>query len=141
MKSAEEIISGLECCESVSCRDERGGPCPYDGATDCAAQVLQDAVALIRQLQAENETQADTIKQLLAPFGDRLPRPRRKDEFGRKCLELIKFATEGLEGVEAVCTANALERLCYWKKKEGVEDLRRAEFWIEELITEKEAKP
>lgn len=135
--TAEEIIRCLEGCAVDGCMSD----CEYGARVDCLEQLHREAIALIRQLQAENETQADTIKQLLAPFGDRLPRPRRKDEFGRKCLELIKFATEGLEGVEAVCTANALERLCYWKKKEGVEDLRRAEFWIEELITEKEAKP
>ena len=42
-----------------------------------------------------------------------------------------------LKGMEAVCTANALKYLCRWHKKNGVEDLRKAKWYIEYLINMK----
>lgn len=51
-----------------------------------------------------------------------------------ECIEAIEAATAGLEGIEAVCTANALKYLWRWKRKNGVEDLRKARWYIDKLI-------
>lgn len=53
---------------------------------------------------------------------------------GIECIDALAAATKGLEGLEAVCTANAIKYLWRWKLKNGVEDLRKAVWYINRLI-------
>ena len=39
-----------------------------------------------------------------------------------------------LQGIEAVCTANAIKYLWRWKQKNGEEDLKKAQWYIDKLI-------
>ena len=43
-----------------------------------------------------------------------------------ECIEAIEAATTGLEGLEAVCTANVIKYVWRWKRKNGVQDLEKA---------------
>ena len=45
---------------------------------------------------------------------------------GLEAIDVIEAFTDGLSGIEAVCTGNALKYLCRWKMKNGTEDLRKA---------------
>ena len=51
-----------------------------------------------------------------------------------ECIDCIESATEGLNGIEAVCTGNAIKYLFRWKKKNGKEDLLKAQWYINHLI-------
>jgi hypothetical protein len=51
-----------------------------------------------------------------------------------ECIDALTVATKGLFGVEAFCTANAIKYLWRWKKKNGVEDLKKARWYIDHLI-------
>lgn len=53
---------------------------------------------------------------------------------GLESIDVIKAFTKGLEGFEAVATANALKYLMRWKRKNGVQDLKKANWYINELI-------
>lgn len=53
---------------------------------------------------------------------------------GIECIQAIEAATEELQGVEAVCTANAIKYLWRWKKKNGKQDLEKAKWYIDHLI-------
>lgn len=53
---------------------------------------------------------------------------------GLEVIDAIEAFTEGLVGMEAVCTANALKYICRWKKKNGVEDLKKAIWYLNKLI-------
>lgn len=53
-----------------------------------------------------------------------------------ECIDALKAATEGLKGIEAVCTANAIKYLWRWKLKNGTEDLEKARWYINRLIAE-----
>lgn len=53
---------------------------------------------------------------------------------GIECIEALAAATTGLEGIEAVCTANAIKYLWRWKIKNGAEDLRKAIWYINYLL-------
>ena len=55
-----------------------------------------------------------------------------------ECIDALAAATEGLRGIEAVCTANAIKYLWRWKRKNGVEDLQNAIWYTERLIKELE---
>ena len=51
-----------------------------------------------------------------------------------ECIEAIEVATSDLQGIEAVCTANAMKYLWRWKKKGGVQSLEKAVWYINRLI-------
>jgi len=52
-----------------------------------------------------------------------------------ECIDALEAATVELKGLDAVCTANAIKYLWRWKQKNGVEDLRKARWYIDKLIT------
>lgn len=54
---------------------------------------------------------------------------------GVETIDVIEAFTDGLNGIEAVCTGNALKYLCRWSKKNGLEDLEKAEWYLNYLIT------
>lgn len=49
---------------------------------------------------------------------------------GIECIDALAAATEGLNGIEAFCTANAIKYLWRWKWKNGKEDLEKAIWYI-----------
>lgn len=51
-----------------------------------------------------------------------------------ECIDCLESATEGLEGIEAVCTGNAIKYLYRWKKKNGITDLRKCLWYVNHLI-------
>ena len=51
-----------------------------------------------------------------------------------ECIDAIEAATTGLEGIEAVCTANVIKYVWRWKWKGGVEDLKKARWYLDKLI-------
>ncbi len=53
---------------------------------------------------------------------------------GIECIDVIDAATEHLTGIEAVCTANAIKYLWRWKRKNGLQDLQKAKWYIDHLI-------
>ena len=53
-----------------------------------------------------------------------------------ECIDAIEAAVEGLEGLEAVCTANVIKYVWRWKKKNGIEDCYKAKWYLNKLIDE-----
>ena len=53
---------------------------------------------------------------------------------GIEVIDVIEAFTEDLEGIEAVCTGNAIKYLCRWKNKNGVQDLEKAMWYLQHLI-------
>ena len=75
------------------------------------------------------------------PATDPINHPAHYNQGGIECIDAIAAATTGLEGLEAVCTGNALKYLWRWKKKGGIEDLRKAVWYINRMITSEVVKP
>lgn len=53
---------------------------------------------------------------------------------GLEVIDVIEAFTEGLEGIEAADTANAIKYICRWKAKNGAQDLEKAIWYIQHLI-------
>ena len=83
---------------------------------------------------------ASTIDKEQEKMSDNVNHPSHYTQGGIECIEAIKAATVGLEGIEAVCTGNAIKYIWRWKQKNGAEDLRKAIWYINKLIEEKEDK-
>lgn len=58
-----------------------------------------------------------------------------KTKDGLETIDVIDAFTDGLVGAEAVCTGNILKYVCRWKKKNGVEDLKKARWYLNHLIS------
>lgn len=61
---------------------------------------------------------------------------------GLETIQVIEAFTENCVGMEAVYTGNILKYVCRWKKKNGLEDLKKAQWHLNHLIdyVEKEKK-
>jgi hypothetical protein len=67
---------------------------------------------------------------------DNVNHPNHYTKGGIECIEAIKAATEGLVGMEAVCTGNAIKYLWRWKWKNGPEDIKKAIWYLQRLLKE-----
>lgn len=146
MKTAGEIIKSLECCtlgSAAYCAD-----CSYRPMTvglTCLLRLKEDALDLILRLTGKSDGAAilekDMVVQKPSPAPethDAVNHPDHYTQGGVECIDALKAATTGLEGIEAVCTANAIKYLWRWKQKNGTEDLRKAVWYIDRLIGETE---
>lgn len=55
-----------------------------------------------------------------------------------ECIDAIKAATSGLGGFEGYLAGNCLKYLWRWKHKNGIEDLKKARWYLDRLIKEHE---
>jgi len=69
---------------------------------------------------------------------DNVNHPTHYTAGGIECIDALAAATAGLEGMEAVDTANAIKYLWRWKHKNGAEDLKKAQWYINHLIKQLE---
>lgn len=63
-----------------------------------------------------------------------------QSETGLEVIDVIDAFTDGLDGVEAFDTGNIIKYICRWKKKNGIEDLEKAKWYLENLIKEVKEK-
>ena len=59
---------------------------------------------------------------------------------GIECIDAIEAATSDKTGIEAVCVANVIKYTWRYTKKNGVNDLEKAKWYLEKLITYLEEK-
>lgn len=57
-----------------------------------------------------------------------------QSETGLEAIDVIEAFTAGLRGIEAWDTGNIIKYICRWKKKNGLEDLKKVKWYIEDLI-------
>lgn len=57
-----------------------------------------------------------------------------------ECIDAIESATAELSGLDAVCTANVIKYVWRWKHKNGSQDLRKAQWYLNKLIDLQEAQ-
>jgi hypothetical protein len=55
-------------------------------------------------------------------------------ETGLETIDVIEAFTCDLMGIEATDTGNILKYMCRWKHKNGLEDLKKAKWYLEHLI-------
>lgn len=53
---------------------------------------------------------------------------------GLETIAVIEAFTDGLMGIEATDTGNVLKYMCRWKKKNGLQDLKKAQWYLNHLI-------
>lgn len=51
-----------------------------------------------------------------------------------ECIDALESATIGKSGIEAVCVANVIKYLWRYEEKNGVEDVKKAKFYLNRLL-------
>ena len=51
-----------------------------------------------------------------------------------ECIDAIESATIGKSGIEAVCVANIVKYLWRYEEKNGIEDVKKAQFYLNRLL-------
>lgn len=72
------------------------------------------------------------------PDIDMVNHPSHYTQGSIECIDAIKAATVSKTGIEAVCTANAIKYLWRYEEKNGIEDVKKARWYIDRLIKELE---
>ena len=57
-----------------------------------------------------------------------------KAKNGMEVIDVIEAFTANLKGYEATHTGNVIKYICRWKEKNGLEDLRKAQWFLNRLI-------
>lgn len=53
---------------------------------------------------------------------------------GLEVIDVIEAFTSDLKGIEATDTGNILKYMCRWKNKNGLQDLKKANWYLTHLI-------
>ena len=77
----------------------------------------------------------EAMKNAALLFNDNV-NPNHYKQGSVECIDALAAATVNLKGIEAVCTGNAIKYLWRWKEKNGKEDLNKALWYINRLLTE-----
>lgn len=73
-------------------------------------------------------------------MNDNVNSPKHYNQGDIECIEAIKAATVGKTGVEAFCVGNAIKYLWRCEAKNGIEDVKKAAWYVNRLIFELEAQ-
>lgn len=60
--------------------------------------------------------------------------PHYQSETGMEVIDVIEAFTFDLKGIEATDTGNVIKYICRWKGKNGLQDLKKAKWYLEHLI-------
>ena len=91
----------------------------------------------IDQASCENAEDSCCNKE---PNVDMVNHPAHYTQGGIECIDCIKSATVGKVGIEAFCVGNAIKYLFRYEEKNGIEDVKKARWYIDRLIRELEEK-
>ena len=69
---------------------------------------------------------------------DMVNHPKHYTQGDIECIDALKAATVGKRGIEAVCVANVIKYLWRYEEKNGIEDVRKAKWYVERLLSELE---
>lgn len=72
---------------------------------------------------------------------DNVNSPSHYTQAGIECIDAITAAVSGKSGIEAVCVANVIKYLWRYELKNGVEDVKKAQWYLNRLVAELERKP
>ena len=68
-------------------------------------------------------------------ISDSVNHPNHYTQGGIECINALEAATVGKKGIEAVCVANVMKYLWRYEEKNGIEDVKKARWYLDRLIS------
>ena len=109
--------------------------CVFDEMSDDMLNKCYNWYKELDQASCENVKDRCCNKE---PNVDMVNHPSHYTQGGIECIDALKAATVSKTGIEAVCTANAIKYLWRYEEKNGIEDVKKARWYIDRLIKELE---
>lgn len=94
---------------------------------------------LDKEIAEHPEIIAD-LKAAVFPDEDPVNHPGHYIQDGIETIDVIKAWTKGLDGIIATDTGNVIKYISRWNKKNGIEDLKKAQWYLNHLIKEMEER-
>ena len=69
---------------------------------------------------------------------DNVNSPSHYTQAGIECIDAITAAVSGKSGIEAVCVANVIKYLWRYELKNGLEDVKKAQWYLNRLVSKME---
>ncbi len=82
------------------------------------------------KLEGKKSLSADKVKPV-----DMVNHPSHYTQGNIECIDAIAEATKFLRGIEATDTGNIIKYMWRWNNKNGLEDLRKARWYLNHLIS------
>ena len=111
--------------------------CVFDEMSDDMLNKCYNWYKELDQAACENDEDSCCDKESNV---DMVNHPSHYTQGGIECIDALKAATVSKTGIEAVCTANAIKYLWRYEEKNGIEDVKKARWYIDRLIKELEEK-
>ena len=90
--------------------------------------------------RANDDTVEQDLNECIGQDIDAVNHPSHYTKGRIECIDAIDSATTGKSGIEAVCVANIIKYLYRYEEKNGLEDVKKAKWYINKLISELESK-
>lgn len=133
-KDDDELLTGTVPYDVL--RKSMGWP-PYDDISVASKEDISKKTSSFdewaKELEREDNKKSHDDSIYALPSNINHPN-HYKTKSGLEAIDVIKAFTEDLKGVEAVDTANIIKYICRWKKKNGLEDLKKAQWYLNDLI-------
>ena len=72
---------------------------------------------------------------------DNVNSPSHYTQAGIECIDAMAAATSGKTGMEAICVSNVIKYLWRYELKNGLEDVKKAQWYLNRLVSELEGRP
>lgn len=120
------------------------GIIPADGLDWSNGNVNGDIIAYRPHRDINSRANDDRLEQdlneCIGQDVDVINHPSHYTRGSVECIDAIASATVGKYGIEAVCVANAIKYLWRYEEKNGLEDVKKAAWYLNKLISELESK-
>ena len=136
-KKVDDGETPSDICTKIGCAE-----CPFgDEKIDCNINSTETC-EIAQQYIEEHEKTVNTIEKIeekitlkeLQEMKNNVEHPAHYTNGKYECINVIEDVTKDLVGLEAVCTANVIKYMWRWKLKNGVEDLKKARWYLNKLI-------
>ena len=144
MTTRDEMVRTLVkfCDEQTGCSycllDKFSDTCNFNRWSDDKLAIAYDHVYKNGEARLDGSHFKNEEVKMDENVPDMVNHPQHYTQGGIECIDALKAATVGKRGIEAVCVANVIKYLWRYEEKNGIEDVRKAKFYIERLLKELE---
>lgn len=96
----------------------------------------KDNWQVIAERRKVDDLQSRTNDVSLQQTFDNVQCPAHYNQSGIECIDAIAAAVKGKNGIEAVLVGNVIKYLWRYELKNGVEDVRKAQWYLDRLVKE-----
>lgn len=104
----------------------------YDGNGLEKSHFIPSAIIWQRHTQPEPLPFNTDLEELSEP--DNVNHPNHYTQGKVECIDALEAATVGKVGIEAVCVANVIKYLWRYEEKNGKEDIKKAQWYLNKLL-------